>query len=102
MLEANEHYWRKAPSVKRLVLKSISDDTTRAAMLKRGEADIAYTFRGAVAEDLQRAPALTLKPTLFNAAYWIMFTERVAEPSLGLITGFPWSAPYEELRLKGR
>jgi hypothetical protein len=27
---------------------------------------------------------------------------RVAEPSLGLITGFPWSAPYEELRLKGR
>jgi peptide/nickel transport system substrate-binding protein len=27
---------------------------------------------------------------------------RVAEPALGLITGFPWSAPYEELRLKGR
>jgi len=76
VLEANEQYWRKAPSVKRLVLKSISDDTTRAAMLKRGEADIAYTFRGAVAEDLQRAPALTLKPTLFNAAYWIMFTEQ--------------------------
>jgi peptide/nickel transport system substrate-binding protein len=76
VLEANEHYWRKAPSVKRLVLKSVSDDTTRAAMLKRGEADIAYTFRGAVAEDLQRAPALTLKPTLFNAAYWIMFTEQ--------------------------
>ena len=27
---------------------------------------------------------------------------RVADPTLGLITGFPWSAPYEELRLKGR
>ena len=27
---------------------------------------------------------------------------RVAEPSLGLITGFAWSAPYEELKLKSR
>jgi peptide/nickel transport system substrate-binding protein len=76
VLEANEHYWRKAPSVKRLVLKSVSDDTTRSAMLKRGEADIAYTFRGVVAEDLQRSPTLTLKPTLFNAAYWMLFTEQ--------------------------
>jgi peptide/nickel transport system substrate-binding protein len=27
---------------------------------------------------------------------------RVAEPGLNLITGYAWSAPYEELRLKGR
>jgi len=27
---------------------------------------------------------------------------RVAEPALNLITGFAWSAPYEELRLKAR
>ena len=26
----------------------------------------------------------------------------VAEPALKLITGYAWSAPYEELRLKGR
>src|SRR5215470_11438828 len=38
-LEANEHYWRKVPSVKRLVLKAVPDETTRLAMLKRGEAD---------------------------------------------------------------
>src|SRR5262249_3094619 len=56
VLEANEHYWRKTPSVKRLVLKAISDDATRAAMFKRGEVDIAYTFRGALAEELQRTP----------------------------------------------
>jgi peptide/nickel transport system substrate-binding protein len=76
VLEAFEPYWRKAPSVKRLVLKVVSDDTTRAAMMKRGEADIGYTFRGVVAEDLKRLPAFTLKPTLFNAAYWMLFTEQ--------------------------
>ena len=76
VLEAFEPYWRKAPSVKRLVLKVVSDDTTRAAMMKRGEADIGYTFRGVVAEDLKRLPGFTLKPTLFNAAYWMLFTEQ--------------------------
>ena len=76
VLEAFEPYWRKAPSVKRLVLKVVSDDTTRAAMMKRGEADIGYTFRGVVAEDLKRLASFTLKPTLFNAAYWMLFTEQ--------------------------
>src|SRR5262245_421163 len=34
VMEANESYWRKMPSVKRLVLKSVPEPTTRAAMLK--------------------------------------------------------------------
>src|SRR5207245_4474641 len=38
VLEAYEQYWRKAPSVKRLVFKSVPDESTRLAMLKRGEA----------------------------------------------------------------
>ena len=41
-MEAFEGYWRKVPSVKRLVFKSIPEATTRVAMLKRGEVDIAY------------------------------------------------------------
>ena len=36
VMEANESYWRKMPSVKRLVYKSIPESTTRMAMLKRG------------------------------------------------------------------
>jgi peptide/nickel transport system substrate-binding protein len=76
VLEANEHYWRKEPSVKRLVIKVIPDETTRLAMLKRGEADLAYTFRGAVAEELRRSPGLALKPSLFNATFWVIFTEQ--------------------------
>ena len=41
-MEANEGYWRKVPSVKRLVYKSVPEATTRLAMLKRGEVDVAY------------------------------------------------------------
>src|SRR5207249_3403151 len=42
VMEAYEAYWRKMPSVKRLVFKSVPDSITRAAMLKRGEVDVAY------------------------------------------------------------
>ena len=41
-MEAYEGYWRKVPSVKRLVFKSIPEATTRLAVLKRGEVDVAY------------------------------------------------------------
>jgi peptide/nickel transport system substrate-binding protein len=76
ILEANEQYWRKKPAVKRLQIKVIPDETTRLAMLKRGEVDLAYTFRGAVAEELRRSPGLSLKPSLFNATFWVIFTEQ--------------------------
>src|SRR5205085_4682511 len=58
VLEANESYWRKTPSVKRLIFRSVPDDTTRLAMLKRGEADIAYSLRGPLGEEVRRTPGL--------------------------------------------
>src|SRR5947207_1792770 len=76
VLEANESYWRKTPSVKRLVFKSIPDETTRLAALKRGDVDIAYAFRGPVAEELRRSPGLTLKPTQPPFTEWLVFTEQ--------------------------
>jgi peptide/nickel transport system substrate-binding protein len=76
VLEANEQYWRKTPSVKTLVVRSIPDDSTRLAMLKRGEADIAYVFRGALAEELKRTPGLTLKPYYLPLPVWYVFTEQ--------------------------
>ena len=78
VLEANESYWRKTPSVKRLVFRSVPDETTRLAMLKRGEADIAYSIRGPLAEELRRTPGLTLKPTSPT------FTEWLTSPSSGI------------------
>ncbi len=76
VLEANEQYWRKTPSVKRLVFKSIPDESTRLAMLKRGEADIAYSIRGALAEELKRTPGLTLKPNYPPGTFWLVFPEQ--------------------------
>jgi peptide/nickel transport system substrate-binding protein len=76
VLEAFDQYWRKTPEVKRLVLKSIPDEATRLAALKRGEVDIAYAIRGPLAEDLQRTPGLTLKPQVGLATHWVYFTEQ--------------------------
>src|SRR6266705_3659997 len=56
VLEANEQYWRKAPSVKTLVMRGVPDVATRLVMLKRGEADIAYAFPGSIMEEIKRTP----------------------------------------------
>jgi peptide/nickel transport system substrate-binding protein len=104
-LEAFEGYWRKVPSVKRLVLKAIIDESTRLAMLKRGEADIVYLLQAELAEEARRTAGLTLKPTPIVSTHWLVFLDhgpRVAESGLGVITGWAFSAPYEDLKLKGK
>jgi peptide/nickel transport system substrate-binding protein len=76
VLEANESYWRKAPSVKRLVFKSIPDATTRLAALKRGEVDLAYAIGGELGVEVQRTPGLTLRPTPFSSTHWLLFADQ--------------------------
>ena len=76
VLEAYEQYWRKAPSVRRLVFKSVVDETTRLAMLKRGETDIAYSIRGELAEEIRRTPGLALKPTGGAFTEWVVFIDQ--------------------------
>ena len=60
VMEAYEGYWRKMPSVKRLVYKSVPEATTRLAMLKRGEVDLAYLIDTPMAEEVKRDPNLKL------------------------------------------
>jgi peptide/nickel transport system substrate-binding protein len=76
VLEAFDQYWRKTPSVKRLVFRVIPDESTRLAALKRGEVDIAYSIRGELAEELQRTPGLSLKPAVVQATFWLYFPEQ--------------------------
>jgi peptide/nickel transport system substrate-binding protein len=76
VLEAFDQYWRKAPNVKRLVLRAIPDEATRLAALKRGEVDIVFAIRGALAEDLRRTPGLTLKPNVGQATQWVYFPDQ--------------------------
>jgi peptide/nickel transport system substrate-binding protein len=76
VLEAFDRYWRKPPSVKRLVLRVVPDEATRLAALKAGEVDIAYSIRGELAQELQRIPGLTLKSIVLQGAFWLYFPEQ--------------------------
>jgi peptide/nickel transport system substrate-binding protein len=76
VLEAFEGYWRKTPSVKRLVFRVIEEEATRLAALKRGEIDIAYSIRGELAEEVQHTPGLTLKPVDTPAPFWLSFVDQ--------------------------
>src|SRR5262244_3961455 len=72
VMEAWEGYWRKVPNVKRLVLRSMPEETTRAAALKKGEVDIAYLLTGPVAEDIQRTSGFKLvAPKESPAVFWL-------------------------------
>jgi peptide/nickel transport system substrate-binding protein len=76
VLEASTGHWRRVPSVKRLIMKSVSDGNTRVAMLKKGEADIAYALDGQEAEDVRRDPRLTLLSSRHASIFWIEFAEQ--------------------------
>ena len=84
VLEGFVDYWRHAPYVKRLVMRSVPDGTTRAAMLKRGEADIAYSLDGEDAETVRRDPHLSLIPSRHASTFWIELPEQWDRKS-------PWS-----------
>jgi peptide/nickel transport system substrate-binding protein len=84
VLEAFEQYWRKTPSVKRLVFKVITDDATRLAALKRSEVDIAYSTRGELGEEVQRTLGLKLAALVLPANQWLVFTEQWSPKS-------PWA-----------
>jgi peptide/nickel transport system substrate-binding protein len=75
-LEAFEGYRRKTPSVKQLSFKVITDISTRLAMLKRGEVDIAYAITGPLGEEVRGSPGLTLQPTSFVGTHWLVFADQ--------------------------
>jgi peptide/nickel transport system substrate-binding protein len=89
VLEAFDGYWRKTPSVKRIVMKVIPDESTRLAALKRGEVDIAYSIRGELAQEVQKTPGLSLKPVIVQAPFWLYFPDQ-------------WDAksPWHDLRVR--
>ncbi|MGH7389734.1 MAG: ABC transporter substrate-binding protein [Candidatus Rokuibacteriota bacterium] len=76
VLEANEQYWRKKPSVKTIVIKGIPDRTTRLAMLKTGEADIAYLMIGVEAATVKADSRLRLAQVISSATWWLEFPEQ--------------------------
>ncbi len=76
VLDANEAYWRHPPYIKRITMKGVPEPTTRLAMLKRGEADIAFALEGEMAEEVKRDPKLTLVDTRHASIQWLDFAEQ--------------------------
>ncbi len=76
VLEANEQYWRKKPSIKRVVIKGVPDRTTRLAMLKTGEADLGYLMVGVEAATIKADPKLRLVHVIPTASWWVEFPEQ--------------------------
>jgi peptide/nickel transport system substrate-binding protein len=76
VLEAFPDYWRKPPSVKRLVMRSIPDESTRAAALKTGEVDIAYLFSGVLADELRHTAGLRIVAPIVYGVYWLDFLDQ--------------------------
>jgi peptide/nickel transport system substrate-binding protein len=86
VLEAFDGYWRKPPSVKRLVMRSMPEETTRAAALKSGEVDIAYLLTGPTADEIRKTPGFRLAAPLVSGAFWIEMPEQWDPKS-------PWADP---------
>jgi peptide/nickel transport system substrate-binding protein len=84
VLEANRDYWRKTPSVRQLVMKSVPEPTTRLAMLKNQEADVAYGIFGPLAEEVQHDPHLKLEPVVPPGTQWLLLANQY-DP------GSPWA-----------
>jgi peptide/nickel transport system substrate-binding protein len=76
VMEAFEGYWRKMPSVKRVVFKSVPEPTTRLAMVKRGEVDIAYLLDAPQAQEVKRDPNLKLAFSGGIAVFFLDFLEQ--------------------------
>jgi peptide/nickel transport system substrate-binding protein len=76
VLEAFPGYWRRRPSVKTLVLKSVPEATTRAVMLKSGEADIAAALDGPDAEGVMRDPRTQIVASKHASIFWVEFADQ--------------------------
>jgi peptide/nickel transport system substrate-binding protein len=76
VMEAFEGYWRKMPHVKRLVFKSVPEATTRMAMLKKGEVDVAYLLDAPQAQEVKRDPNLKLAFSGGIGIFWLEFFDQ--------------------------
>jgi peptide/nickel transport system substrate-binding protein len=75
VVEAFEGYWRKQPSIKRIVFRSLPDETSRAAALKSGEVDLAMLLSGPTAQEIKRTPGMRLAAPLLGI-FWLDFPDQ--------------------------
>src|SRR2546430_7877375 len=57
-------------------MKSVADGTTRAAMLRTGEADIAYALDGPDADNVKRDPRVQIVASRHASINWLEFADQ--------------------------
>ncbi len=82
--EAFEDYWRKVPQIKRMEFYYVPDQTTRVAMVRRGEVDIATQIKDVAYEDVKRDPKLRVLTPL-SPVRFLMYMASQWDPKS------PWS-----------
>src|SRR3989442_4566002 len=65
-------------------MRSMPEETTRAAALKAGEVDLVYLLTGPTAEEIRKTPGFRLAAPLVSGAFWIELPEQWDPKS-------PWS-----------
>jgi peptide/nickel transport system substrate-binding protein len=76
VLEAYDGHWYQVPSVRRVIIKGVPEGSTRLAMLKRQEADIALALEGPIAEAVRRDPHLRLVDVPLPSVFWSEFADQ--------------------------
>jgi peptide/nickel transport system substrate-binding protein len=76
VLEAYREHWRGVPHVRRLTMRSVPEGTTRVAMAKTGEVDLAVALEAEDADVARRDPHLRLVATRHASVSWIEFADQ--------------------------
>jgi peptide/nickel transport system substrate-binding protein len=76
VLEAYDRYWRKTPAIKQIIFKGVPEPATRLAMLKTGEADIAYDMLGDEGTAITADPKLRLVGAGGSVTEWLEFLDQ--------------------------
>jgi peptide/nickel transport system substrate-binding protein len=84
--EAFEAFWRKSPNIKRMEYYIVKETSTRYAMLKRGEVDIATLMIDVFYDRIKKDPELRLAAPISPATY-VAYMASQWDPKS------PWSDP---------
>lgn len=73
VMEAFDGYWRKKPTVDRLVFRVIPDAVTRLAAVRNGEVDIAYAIQGDLVKEAKNDSNLRVENAMIPVTNFIVF-----------------------------
>jgi len=76
VVEAFEGYWRKVPSVKRIIIREITQEASRVAALKANETDYAIMISGSLLDDVYKDQRFKIFPCYAGNSFFMDFFDR--------------------------